>query len=108
MDHYEDLLRRYLDGNCTAKETETLLAWLASDESKRLLLAILREEFRRSMATPPAVPVSLSSRIKNRLFENLRGVTKNALSLQVNCFKLLQGRAKWTSSVDGIPPYRRL
>jgi Fe2+-dicitrate sensor, membrane component len=44
-EHYQQLLQRFLDNNCTPAETEELLNFLQQDASNRLLLEELRTSF---------------------------------------------------------------
>lgn len=67
-DYYQDLLQRYLEGQCSAREGEELFAWLSSDEGRRPLLEALQREFRTHAAG--AVSTEVSDRIRERLMKS--------------------------------------
>jgi len=43
--HYEKLVQRYLDGQCTAEEVADLYDWLCLSGAHRTLLAAMQREF---------------------------------------------------------------
>lgn len=69
----EDLLQKYLEGQCSREEAEELLQWLRSSEANRALLAKMQAEFERSMNTPVEMPAGVSDRIENRLLQDISG-----------------------------------
>ncbi len=71
-EHYQRLLKRYLDNNCTPQEAEELLDYLQEDASNRLLL----EEIRASFVLPPgeAAPAPWRDRVKEELLAKVRPV----------------------------------
>ncbi|UPK69076.1 FecR domain-containing protein [Chitinophaga filiformis] len=70
-DHYEKLLQKYLDGQCSVVETEELYAWLQSSGSHRSLLAAMQREFKKTMEERHEIPSELSDRIETRLLQNI-------------------------------------
>jgi ferric-dicitrate binding protein FerR (iron transport regulator) len=70
-DHYEKLLQKYLDGQCTIAETEELYAWLQSSGSHRSLLATMQQEFEKAMNERHVLPPELSDRIETRLLQDI-------------------------------------
>lgn len=70
-DHYEKLLQKYLDGQCTMAETEELYGWLQSSGSHRSLLAAMQREFEKTMGERHEIPSELSDRIETRLLQDI-------------------------------------
>jgi ferric-dicitrate binding protein FerR (iron transport regulator) len=71
-DYYQDLLKRYLDGQCSVREGEELFAWLASNEARRPLLEALEREFQAHAGEPAAeVAGEISERIRGRLMKEV-------------------------------------
>lgn len=63
-DHYQQLLQRFLDNNCTPGETEELFDFLQQDASNRLLL----EEMSASFGSPAQQDVGLwRDRVREKL-----------------------------------------
>jgi len=69
-DYFQDLLQRYLDGDCTIREADELFTWLNSDASRRPMLHALQREFKSQLADPLAADVN--DRIRKRLLGNAR------------------------------------
>lgn len=69
--HYEELLQKYLDGQCTTAEVEELYSWLKTSGSHRSLLRVMQQEFEKVMETPHEVPSELSDRIETRLLQDI-------------------------------------
>lgn len=70
-EHYEQLLQKYLDGQCSMAETEELYAWLQSSSSHRSLLVTMQREFEQAMNNRHEIPAELSDRIEKRLLEEI-------------------------------------
>ncbi|WP_177230269.1 FecR domain-containing protein [Chitinophaga sp. CF118] len=70
-EHYEKLLQKYLDGQCSITETEELYAWLQSSPAHRSLLSTMQREFEQAMNTRHEIPAEVSDRIENRLLEEI-------------------------------------
>src|SRR4051812_32752721 len=70
-EHYEQLLQKYLDGQCSITETQELYAWLQSSPSHRSVLATMQREFEQAMNVRHEVPAELSDRIESRLLEEI-------------------------------------
>lgn len=71
MAPHEELLQKYLDGQCTREEAETLMKWLQSTGSHRALLHSMQQEFERSMHTHAEIPAAISDRIETRLLQEI-------------------------------------
>ncbi|WP_198315851.1 FecR domain-containing protein [Chitinophaga tropicalis] len=69
--YYEELLQRYLDGQCSAAEAEELYTWLKSSGSHRPLLTAMQREFEQAMNTRHEIPSELSDRIETRLLQDI-------------------------------------
>ncbi|WP_291912269.1 FecR family protein [Chitinophaga sp. CB10] len=69
--YYQQLLAKYLEGKCTPEESEELLQWLNTKESRRTALQAMQEEFERSMTEPAIVPESMSNRVETRLLQEI-------------------------------------
>lgn len=69
--HYEKLLQRYLDGQCSPEEVAELYAWLRRSEAHRPLLAAMQQEFEQVMQQPRQVPAALSDRVEARLMQDI-------------------------------------
>lgn len=69
--HYEKLLQRYLDGQCSPEEVAELYAWLRTSEAHRPLLAAMQQEFEQLMQQPQQVPAALSDRVEARLMQDI-------------------------------------
>lgn len=69
--HYEKLLQRYLDGQCSPEEVAELYAWLRTSEAHRPLLATMQQEFEQLMQQPQQVPAALSDRVEARLMQDI-------------------------------------
>lgn len=78
MAPHEELLQKYLDGQCTREETEALMQWLQTTGSHRTLLASMQEEFERSMDAQAEIPAAISDRIENRLLQEISASGKVA------------------------------
>jgi transmembrane sensor len=70
-EHYQNLLQKYLDGQCSKAETEELYAWLQSSSSHRSLLTTMQHEFEQAMNNPQEIPAEISDRIERRLLEEV-------------------------------------
>jgi ferric-dicitrate binding protein FerR (iron transport regulator) len=70
-EHYEKLLQKYLDGQCSMAETEELYAWLQTSSSHRSLLVTMQREFEQAMNNRHEIPAELSDRIEKRLLEEI-------------------------------------
>lgn len=70
-DHYEKLLQKYLDGQCSVAETEELYAWLQSSGAHRSLLTVMQREFKKTMEERHEIPSELSDGIETRLLQNI-------------------------------------
>jgi ferric-dicitrate binding protein FerR (iron transport regulator) len=66
-DHYKELLRRYLDNNCTPQEAEELLDYLQHDASNRMLLAEMSASFIPPAGDAVPEPGPWSERIRQQL-----------------------------------------
>ena len=72
-DYYQDLLKRYLEGQCSVREGEELFAWLASSEARRPLLEALGRAFEALPAgSGGEVSEETSERIRERLMRKVR------------------------------------
>lgn len=71
MAPHEELLQKYLDGQCTREETEVLMKWLQSTGSHRSLLTSMQQEFEHSMHTHVEIPAAISDRIETRLLQDI-------------------------------------
>lgn len=69
--HYEKLLQRYLDGQCSPEEVAELYTWLRTSEAHRPLLTAMQQEFEQVMQQPQEVPAELSDRIESRLLQEI-------------------------------------
>ncbi len=92
--YYQQLLTRYLDGNCTPAEVEELLAWLNTPEARRAALTTMQEDFERTMSTPVSVPEAMSNRVETRL---LQEISKNKV---VPMYQ--QRRKKWLAAAAAM------
>lgn len=70
----EELLQRYLEGQCTTEEVVALMQWLESTGSHRSLLLQMQEEFQRAMASRPEISPLVSDRIEARLLQDISTV----------------------------------
>ncbi|GAA0554619.1 FecR family protein [Chitinophaga japonensis] len=79
--HYEELVQRYLDGQCTAREVAELYDWLRSSGAHRTLLAAMQREFEQVMQEPHEVPAAFSDRMEARLLQDIssRGARERRL-----------------------------
>jgi ferric-dicitrate binding protein FerR (iron transport regulator) len=72
-DYYQDLLQRYLDGKCSAREGEELFAWLASDAGRKPLLEALQRDYDNMVQRPgDTLPAAVNERIQARLEQSIR------------------------------------
>ncbi|KAA2240382.1 DUF4974 domain-containing protein [Chitinophaga agrisoli] len=69
--YYEELLQKYLKGECTPAEIAALFTWLRSSDAHRPLLATLQQEFEQVMQEPHEVPAAVSDRIEARLLQDI-------------------------------------
>ncbi|HJT74610.1 MAG TPA: FecR domain-containing protein [Chitinophaga sp.] len=69
--YYEELLQRYLDGQCSAAEVKELYTWLKTSGSHRPLLTAMQREFEQVMNTRHEIPSELSDRIETRLLQDI-------------------------------------
>ena len=70
-EHYEKLLQKYLDGQCSITEAEELYTWLQSSPSHRSLLNTMQRDFEQTMNVRHEIPVEVSDRIEKRLLEDI-------------------------------------
>ncbi|SKA29083.1 FecR protein [Chitinophaga eiseniae] len=68
---YEQLLQRYLDGQCSRDEMDTLFRYLNTNASRRPLLAAMQQEFERVLRENHDVPQALGDRIETRLLQEI-------------------------------------
>ncbi|NML38682.1 DUF4974 domain-containing protein [Chitinophaga sp. G-6-1-13] len=69
--YHEQLLQRYLDGQCSREELDELFAYLDTSGSKRSLLTAMQQEFERVMTEDHDVPEAISNRIETRLLQDI-------------------------------------
>lgn len=69
-DYYKQLLRRYLDNDCTPQEVEEVLLFLQQDGAARILLEQMHQEFDRAM-DQEHFPLPAGQRMKSRLLEKI-------------------------------------
>jgi len=105
--HYEKLVQRYLDGQCTAEEVAELYDWLRSSGAHRTLLAAMQREFEQVMQEQHEVPAALSDRMEARLLQDisrgarevqLRSRPYRLLAAASVLLLVLAGGAWWLSS----------
>ncbi|GAB2816399.1 FecR family protein [Ferruginibacter profundus] len=73
LSYYKDIFQRYLNNNCTPAEAEALFIFLEKNESDKLLLQQLREEFEQ-IPKPVAATTDYSSRVLNNLLSKINEV----------------------------------
>lgn len=73
LSYYKDIFQRYLNNNCTPAEAEALFIFLEKNESNKLLLQQLREEFEQ-IPKPVAATTDYSSRVLNNLLSKINEV----------------------------------
>ncbi|WP_160714029.1 FecR domain-containing protein [Chitinophaga solisilvae] len=67
----EELIKRYLDGQCTPEEAIALYEQLQASGSQRALLAVMQAEFGRLMSAPQEISPAISNRIETRLLQEI-------------------------------------
>ncbi|QJB37144.1 FecR domain-containing protein [Chitinophaga oryzae] len=74
---YEQLFQRYLNGQCSREEMDTLFGYLNTTASRRPLLAAMQQEFERVLQEKHDLPQGLGDRIETRLLQEIgrTGVT---------------------------------
>lgn len=70
LSYYKDIFQRYLHNNCTPAEAEALFSFLEKNESNKLLLQQLREEFEQ-LPKPAVTTTEYSSRVLNKLLAEI-------------------------------------
>jgi ferric-dicitrate binding protein FerR (iron transport regulator) len=73
-DHYQQLLRRYLNNTCTPQEAEELLDYLEQDASARLLLEEMQASFTWVADEAPVEPAPWSERVRQQLLAKIQPV----------------------------------
>lgn len=72
VDHYRQLLQRYLDNDCTPQQVEEVMQYLQQDASARVLLEQMQTAFEKAMELQdPAVPAAISEHLYRRLSESI-------------------------------------
>lgn len=69
--YHEELLQRYLDGQCSREELEALFGYLNTSAAKRPLLQAMQQEFERVLHEKHDVPESIGNRIEARLLQEI-------------------------------------
>lgn len=72
---HEQLLQRYLNGQCSREEMDALFDYLNTPASRRPLLTAMQQEFERVLNEKHEVPQALGDRIETRLLQEI-GRTK--------------------------------
>lgn len=70
-DHFDQLLRKYLDGSCTPEEVEQLYAWLQTSAAHKPLLQAMQQDFEAALKTPAHLPAATSDRMETRLLQEI-------------------------------------
>jgi transmembrane sensor len=70
LSYYKDIFQRYLNNNCTPAEAEALFSFLQKNESDKLLLQQLKEEFGQ-LPNPGVATSEYSSRVLNKLLAEI-------------------------------------
>ena len=65
---YKELLSRYLENNCSPEEAEEILDFLQKDESNRILLQKMKEEFKNT----PHLEGEHNSRLREQLLQKIK------------------------------------
>ncbi|MCW3467333.1 FecR family protein [Chitinophaga nivalis] len=65
----EELLQKYLDGDCSEAEIRLLYEQLQGKAAYRSLLTVMQADFERILAQRPEVPAALSDRMEMRLLQ---------------------------------------
>ncbi|HEY0611194.1 MAG TPA: FecR family protein, partial [Chitinophaga sp.] len=73
-DHYQQLLRRYLDNNCTPQEAEELLDYLQQHAADRLLLEEMSASFALPADDAALEPGPWSERVREQLLAKIQPV----------------------------------
>ena len=66
--YYKELLSRYLENNCSPEEAEEILDFLQKDESNRILLQKMKEEFKNT----PHLEGEHNSRLREQLLQKIK------------------------------------
>ncbi|NLR68678.1 DUF4974 domain-containing protein [Chitinophaga varians] len=88
--YHQQLLQRYLDGQCSREELDELFGYLNTSGSKRPLLTAMQQEFERVMSEEHTVPEAIGNRIETRL---LQEISRNKV-VPVRSFRYL----KWSAA----------
>lgn len=70
LSYYKEILERYLKNNCTPAEANTFFAFLKENESNRLLIRQLKEEFEH-LPVPYGTTGDYSSRVLSNLLHKI-------------------------------------
>ena len=66
--YYKELLTRYLENNCSPQEADEILDFMQKDESNRILLHKMNEEFKNI----PQMAVEHNSRLRDQLLQKIK------------------------------------
>ena len=69
--YYKELLTRYLENNCSPQEADEILDFMQKDESNRILLHKMNEEFKNI----PQMAVEHNSRLRDQLLQKIKPAT---------------------------------
>ena len=82
--YYRSLLNRYLNGDCSPQELDEVMDFLAGDESNRLLLAALGQEFDDAASVESGISAAQSQHIRQALIKKIHSPNDGAF-----------GRRRW-------------
>ncbi|MBC9914660.1 FecR family protein [Chitinophaga varians] len=92
--YHDELLQRYLDGECSREELEALFGRLNTSAAKRPLLQAMQQEFERVMNEKHDVPEAIGNRIETRLLQEI----SRSKVVPVRSFRYL----KWSAAAAVI------
>lgn len=79
--YYKDLLSRYLDNNCDPEELEELMSFLEKEDSNRMLLLQLKEQYANPFNENVPISAEQSDRIREALLQKISSTSSPVIPM---------------------------